>query len=48
MPVGIVAAHFNVRGKNGAIGVIGPVRQSYSRLVPTIRYYRSMLEEVMQ
>ncbi len=48
MPVGIVAAHFNVRGKNGAIGVIGPVRQSYARLVPTIRYYRTMLEEVMQ
>lgn len=48
MPVGIVAAHFNVKGRNGALGVIGPVRQSYSRLVPTIRYYRSMLEEVMQ
>lgn len=47
MPVGIVAAHFNVKGRNGAIGVIGPVRQSYSSLVPTIRYYRSMLEEVM-
>ena len=48
MPVGIVAAHFNVKGRNGALGVIGPVRQSYSSLVPTIRYYRSMLEEVMQ
>lgn len=47
MPVGIVAAHFKIKDKNGALGVIGPVRQSYSRLVPTIRYYRSMLEEVM-
>jgi heat-inducible transcriptional repressor len=48
MPVGIVAAHFNVKGRNGAIGVIGPVRQSYSSLVPVIRYYRGMLEDVMQ
>ena len=47
MPVGIVAAHFNVKGRNGALGVIGPVRQSYSHIVPMIRYYRSMLEEIM-
>lgn len=47
MPVGIVAAHFRVKNKNGALGVVGPVRQSYASLVPTIRYYRSMLEEVM-
>lgn len=47
LPIGIVAAHFKVKGKNGALGVIGPVRQSYSSLVPTIRYYRGMLEEVM-
>ena len=47
LPVGIVAAHFKVKGVNGALGVIGPVRQSYSRIVPTIRYYRGMLEEVL-
>jgi len=47
MPVGIVAAHFRVKDKNGALGVFGPVRQSYSSLVPTIRYYRGMLEEIM-
>jgi len=55
LPVGIVAAHFKVKdkqglagaSKNGALGVIGPIRQSYSRIVPTIRYYRGMLEEVL-
>jgi len=47
MPVGIVAAHFKVKDKNGALGVIGPVRQSYAKVVPTLRYYRGMLEEVM-
>jgi heat-inducible transcriptional repressor len=48
LPVGIVAAHFRVSGRNGALGVIGPVRQSYARVVPTIRYYRNMLEEIME
>ena len=47
LPVGIVAAHFRVKDKNGALGVIGPVGQSYAKVIPTLRYYRSMLEEVM-
>jgi heat-inducible transcriptional repressor len=47
LPVGIVAAHFKVKDKNGALGVVGPVRQSYANIVPMIRYYRNMLEEVM-
>lgn len=47
LPIGIVAAHFKVKDKNGALGVVGPVRQSYASLVPTIRYYRNMLEEIM-
>lgn len=47
LPVGIVAAHFKTKTANGALGVIGPVRQSYARVVPTLRYYRSILEEFM-
>lgn len=47
LPVGIVATHFKVKDVNGALGVIGPVRQSYSMLVPTLKYYRGMLEEIM-
>lgn len=47
LPVGIVAAHFKIKDKNGAIGVIGPVRQQYPDIVPMIRYYRGMLEEIM-
>lgn len=47
MPVGIVAAHFKIKDKNGAIGVVGPVRQQYPDIVPMIRYYRGMLEEIM-
>ena len=47
IPVGIVAAHFKVKDRNGALAVVGPVRQSYSRVVPTLRYYRNMLEELV-
>lgn len=47
LPIGVVAAHFRARNANGAIGVIGPVRQSYASLVPTIRYYKGLIEEVL-
>lgn len=45
-PVGIVATHFSARGKNGALGVIGPVRLSYPTIIPTLRYFRNLIEEV--
>lgn len=44
--VGIVTAHFNVQGKNGALGVIGPMRLSYPTIIPTVRYFKSLIEEV--
>lgn len=47
LPIGVVAAHFRARNSNGAIGVIGPVRQSYASLVPTIKYYKDLIEEVL-
>lgn len=45
-PIGVVATHFNIRGTNGALGVIGPVRLSYSTIIPVLRYFRGLLEEV--
>jgi len=45
-PVGIVTTNFTVRGKKGAIGVIGPVRLSYRTIVPVLRYFRGLIEEV--
>jgi len=45
-PIGVVATHFNIRGKNGAIGVIGPVRLSYPTIIPVVRYFRNLLEEI--
>jgi len=44
-PIGVVATHFDVRGKHGAIGVIGPARLAYSRVIPIVRYFRDVIEE---
>ncbi len=45
-PVGVVTTHFTVRGKSGALGVIGPVRLSYPTVIPTLRYFKNLIEEV--
>lgn len=45
-PIGVVTTHFNVKGKKGALGVIGPVRLSYATVIPVLRYFRNLIEEV--
>jgi len=45
-PVGIVATHFSVQGKNGALGIIGPVRLSYPTVIPVLKYFRNLIQEV--
>jgi heat-inducible transcriptional repressor len=45
-PMGVVATHFSARGKKGALGVIGPVRLSYPTIIPTLRYFKNLIEEV--
>lgn len=45
-PVGIVSTHFNAAGHNGALGVIGPTRLSYSTIIPILRYFGNLIEEV--
>lgn len=47
-PIGVVATRFDVRGKHGAIGVIGPARLPYSRVIPVVRYFRDVIEEACQ
>jgi heat-inducible transcriptional repressor len=46
IPVGVVATHFKIGDRNGALGVIGPVRLSYPTIIPTLRYFRKLIEEV--
>lgn len=45
-PIGIVASRFEVQGKQGAIGVIGPFRLNYPAIIPTVRYFGSLVEQV--
>jgi transcriptional regulator of heat shock response len=44
--VGVVASRFDVNGKKGAIGVVGPFRLS-PLAIPTVRYFRNMIEELL-
>jgi heat-inducible transcriptional repressor len=45
-PAGIVATHFTVKGKPGALGVIGPARSNYGTVIPILRYFGNLIEEV--
>lgn len=45
-PTGIIATHFNLRGKPGALCVIGPARVDYGTVIPILRYFGNMIEEV--
>jgi heat-inducible transcriptional repressor len=45
-PIGVVASHFTIRGKNAALGIIGPTRLSYSTVVPILRYFGNLMQEV--
>jgi heat-inducible transcriptional repressor len=44
--LGVVATRFSVKGKSGAIGVIGPFRRTPA-MIPSVRYYRSLIEELL-
>lgn len=46
-PIGVVGAHFNLAGKHGALGIIGPTRLPYYRIIPVVRYFRDMIEEAL-
>jgi len=45
-PIGVVATHFNIQGKHGALGVIGPARLSYPRVIPILRYFGNLMQEI--
>jgi heat-inducible transcriptional repressor len=45
-PTGILSTHFLIKGKPGALGVIGPARADYSTVIPILRYFGNLIEEV--
>ena len=46
MPAGIVSTHFTVHGNPGALGIIGPARADYSTVIPILRYFGGLIQEV--
>ena len=45
-PCSFIFAHFGSGEKSGSVGVIGPARLPYARLIPTIRYFSGLLTEI--
>jgi heat-inducible transcriptional repressor len=45
-PTGIISTHFMIKGKPGALGVIGPARADYSTVIPILRYFGNLIEDV--
>lgn len=45
-PISVVTTHFNVAGREGALGVIGPTRLSYPRIIPVLRYFGNLIQEI--
>lgn len=46
-PIGIVATRFSAGGHQGALGIIGPFRLNYPSVIPTLKYFRNLIEEVV-
>jgi heat-inducible transcriptional repressor len=45
-PTGIISTHFIIKGKPGALGIIGPARADYATAIPILRYFGNLIEEV--
>lgn len=45
-PICIAATRFRVGDREGALGVIGPLRLEYSTVIPTLRYFKNLIEEI--
>jgi heat-inducible transcriptional repressor len=46
-PCGMVFTHFQAGPKkSGSLGVIGPSRLDYARVIPIVRYYGNLVEEL--
>jgi heat-inducible transcriptional repressor len=44
--VGVVGSRFVIGDTQGALAVIGPTRLPYERVIPILRYFRDLIEEI--
>ena len=47
-PVGLVFTDLKMGPRNGSLGVIGPARLNYPYVVPMVRYFGNLLNEIAQ
>jgi len=45
-PCAMVFCNFNAGNKKGSLGVIGPNRLNYPTVIPTVRYFKGLIEEL--
>jgi heat-inducible transcriptional repressor len=45
-PIGVVTTRFNIGNKHGVLGVIGPTRLSYPTVIPILRYFGNLVQEI--
>ena len=48
LPIGIIATRFNAGEVRGALGIIGPVRLSYPTIIPILRYFGNLVQEIVE
>lgn len=46
MPTSVISTHFNIKGMQGALSIIGPARADYGTVIPILRYFGNLIEEV--
>lgn len=45
-PCGFIYTKYEVSPRKGVIGVIGPVRLDYSKIIPTLEYFGNLINEI--
>lgn len=45
-PIGVVAARFRIGERMGCLGIIGPARLPFSYVIPRVRYFGRLLEQM--
>jgi len=44
---GFIYTNFRGRGKSGTIAILGPDRMAYSKIIPTVRYIKNLVSEML-
>ena len=45
-PMGVAVTRFKIGNREGALGIIGPVRLRYPTIIPALKYFRNLIEEI--